>query len=64
MKTNLITEQRAAEYLGVAPGTLRIWRCTGRVQLPFVRVGRSIRYRVEDVEQFVERRTVGAVAGQ
>ena len=55
----LLTEEQAAERLGVSPGTLRVWRCKGRYGLPYVRLGaKSIRYRPEDVEQFIEDQTV------
>lgn len=40
----LLTEQQAAEVLGVKPGTLQVWRCTRRYGLPFVKVGRLVRY--------------------
>ena len=33
--------------------TLAVWRCTGRFNLPFVKVGRAVRYRREDVEAFI-----------
>ena len=53
----------AAEYLGVLPPTLTNWRCTRKYPLPFIKVGRLVRYRIEDVERFLESRTVG-VAGE
>jgi len=56
---DLVPEVTAAEFLAVSPGTLRVWRCTGRVPLPFVKVGRAVRYRMRDLERFVESRTVG-----
>ena len=55
----LVTEE-AARVLNVAPGTLAVWRCTKRYPLPFVRVGRAIRYRLEDLEAFImARRAAG-----
>lgn len=61
----LMTDVQAAQRLGVSPGTLRIWRCTNRYPLPYVRLGeRSIRYRPEDIEQFINSQIVTpAVAG-
>ena len=55
--TRLLTEAEAASVLGLAPGTLAVWRCTGRYDLAYVRVGRRIRYRVGDLRAFLERRT-------
>lgn len=57
-KPKLLTEKEAADYLGIAPATLCVWRCTRRYPLPFLKVGRSVRYRPEDVERFIESRTV------
>ena len=55
----LLTEDETAAYLGIKPQTLATWRCTKRYALPFVRVGRAIRYRPSDVEKFLADRTVG-----
>ena len=62
LQADLVHEKAAAEYLDISPGTLRVWRCTGRVALPYIKVGRSVRYRVRDLERFIEQRTIGAVA--
>lgn len=56
--TKLLTPREAAEYLGVRADSLAVWRCTGRYPLPFIRVGRSIKYRASDLEQFLCDRTV------
>ena len=57
--TPLVDEKVAAKILGVTPGTLSVWRCTRRYPLPYTRIGRAIRYRVEDIERFIQSRTVG-----
>ena len=57
-----LTDLEAAEYLNVKPATLAVWRSTGRYNLPFVKVGRLVRYRLRDLEQFMARRTHGGVA--
>jgi hypothetical protein len=31
----LLTPTEAAEYLGVSPDTLNVWRCVGRYSLPY-----------------------------
>jgi hypothetical protein len=54
----------AADYLGFAEQTLAVWRSTNRYPLPFIRVGRSIRYRLSDLEKFLERGTVGGEAAE
>ena len=60
-RPKLLTEAEAADYLSVEPQTLCSWRCTRRYNLPFIKVGRLVRYREEDIEAFLEERTVGAV---
>ena len=59
-RPKLLTESEAADYLSVEPQTLCAWRCTRRYNLPFIKVGRLVRYRPEDVEAFLAERTVGA----
>lgn len=40
-----LTSKQAAEYIGVTPGTLEVWRCNRvRHQPPFYKVGRKIWY--------------------
>lgn len=56
----LVSATDAAILLGIAPATLAIWRCTRRYPLPYVKIGRCVKYRVSDLEAFVARRTVGA----
>ena len=53
----LLDENKAAEFLTLAPGTLSVWRSTGRYAIPFVKVGRRVRYRRADLEAWLESRT-------
>jgi len=50
----MLTEREAAARLGVTAGTLRVWRCTGRHAVPWFKIGRSVRYRAGELEQFIE----------
>jgi excisionase family DNA binding protein len=52
-QTILLTRREAAAYLGVAEQTLAVWKCTGRRSLPFVKIGRVIRYRKADLDAFI-----------
>jgi excisionase family DNA binding protein len=54
---DLLSEQEAAELLTVSPGTLSVWRSTGRYNLPFLKVGRMVRYRRGDLLAWLESRT-------
>ena len=59
----LLTRKEAAQLLGVRPETLAVWHCLGRYKLPLVKVGRSCRYRLSDLEAWITARTVGAMSG-
>lgn len=52
----LLDEKQAAEHLTVSPGTLSVWRSTGRYNLPFVKVGRMVRYRLSDLDAWLAAR--------
>jgi excisionase family DNA binding protein len=53
--STLLSVEEVAEYLGVPTGTLANWRHLGRGPA-FVRVGRLIRYRAEDIAGWIEDR--------
>lgn len=53
----LVDEKEAARFLDLGPGTLAVWRSTGRYNLPFIKIGRNVRYRVSDLEAFLEKGT-------
>lgn len=55
--TDLIDPAPAAELLGVTEGTLSVWRSTGRYSLPFVKVGRKVKYSRKALESWLESRT-------
>ena len=54
---DLLDEKQAAEVLTVEPGTLSVWRSTGRYSIPFVKVGRRVRYRRCDLLAWLKSRT-------
>jgi excisionase family DNA binding protein len=58
MHRNLLTTEEFAAALGLSAKTIRQWTWTRRV--PFVRVGRAIRFRPETVDELVNRGTVPA----
>jgi excisionase family DNA binding protein len=57
--SELLSRQQAADYLGITAGTLACWASNKRYNLPFVKVGRSVRYRLSALQVFIEARTVG-----
>jgi excisionase family DNA binding protein len=58
VKPRLLTTDEAAEFLGVSPGTLSVWRCVARYRLPFVKIGRNVRYDESDLVAWMESRRV------
>ena len=56
-KDKLVGEEEAAKILGVTPGTLQVWRSTGRYGIPFVKVGRLVKYRISGLDNWIESRT-------
>jgi|KBSSwiStaDraftv2_1062776.scaffolds.fasta_scaffold3016248_1 predicted DNA-binding transcriptional regulator AlpA len=56
----LLNEEAAAKILGTATGTLQVWRSTKRYPLPYVKIGRSVRYRRSAISAFITSRTVAA----
>ena len=53
----LITPSQAALAMGVSVGTLAVWRCTSRYPLSYVKIGRSVKYRVGDIRKFLNDNT-------
>ena len=55
--TDLIDEHEAAAMLDLAPGTLSVWRSTGRYNIPFIKIGRKVRYSRTALNAWIESRT-------
>ena len=58
----LLTPTDTARLLHTTAGVLAVWRSARRYPLRFVRVGRKIFYRTEDVQKFIEMRTHSGVS--
>ena len=56
LPSDLLTEAEAADCLGLAPGTLSVWRSTGRYALPFVKIGARVRYKRGALQSWVASR--------
>ena len=54
----LLTRDQAAQYLGISPATLAVWASTGRYTLPYVKYGKHVKYRKEELDAFIKRQTV------
>jgi len=64
MNHNLLTPAQAAEILGVTIGTLAVWRCTARYPLSFVKIGRRVKYRLADINNFIENGVSNLTEGE
>tara|TARA_R110000822_G_scaffold100288_4_gene225911 strand:- start:476 stop:715 length:240 start_codon:yes stop_codon:yes gene_type:complete len=55
-ENELVDEKGAAAILQVSPGTLSVWRSTGRYPLPFYKVGAKVRYKRCDLQAWLDSR--------
>lgn len=53
---DLLSRREAAAYLGVAEQTLSIWKCTGRQKLPYLKIGKLVKYKMADLDAFLDNR--------
>ncbi len=53
----LFTPQQTSEYLGVSHDTLSVWRCEKRYNIPYLKVGRLVKYRKSDLDAWLAGRT-------
>jgi Helix-turn-helix domain len=56
----LLNNDQSAAYIGVTPRTLEVWRCTKRHQIPYIKVGRLVKYRKSALDIFLDQQTVDA----
>lgn len=57
MNNQVLNEKDASKYIGMSESWMRIARCKGHPDAPpFVKIGRAVRYRVQDLDNFLETR--------
>jgi len=49
----------ASSLLHIPASTLVKWRSTGENNIPFIKIGKSVRYSTNDLRAYVERHRVG-----
>jgi len=60
--SELLTAEETGRLLGVKPQSLAIWRMNEE-NLPFIKVGRLVRYRRSDIERWLDAQTVAVKEG-
>lgn len=55
-RCKLFTYAMAAPFLGVSQGTLENWVSSGLYKIPFVKVGRLVRFKPASLERWLESR--------
>jgi hypothetical protein len=56
--SHLLEPLEVSKILGVTVKSLAVWRCTKRYDLPYIKVGKSVKYRPEDIQAFIDSRKV------
>lgn len=60
-ETKLLTRKEAAAYIGIAEHTLDVWRYAGKHNIPYIKVGRLVKYRKDALDEFLNRQTFGSI---
>ena len=65
LNTSLLTTKQVAKHIGICAHTLEVARCEGGkfAEIPYIKMGRNVRYRLADVEEFVENHLVSPSVG-
>jgi len=50
----LLSRKEASQFLGIQENTLAVWATNKRYNLPFYKVGRLVKYRLSDIEKFIQ----------
>lgn len=58
-RQDLINQKEAANILGVSCKTLEGWRYKRDYRLPFIKVGRLVKYSKKDIEKYLEQQKWG-----
>ena len=57
MTEQLLNTSETSQYLGVKRDTLAVWRTTRRYELPYIKVGRLVKYRLTDLDEWLKKQT-------
>ena len=51
---NLLNEHQVAKILNISVRTLQKWRHESKKNLPYVKIGKLVRYRIEDIQKYID----------
>ncbi|MGX5174922.1 helix-turn-helix domain-containing protein [Aliikangiella sp. IMCC44653] len=57
--TILVSSDEAAKILKLRPATLSQMRWRGDMRIPYVKLGKAVRYKLADIEAFINKNTIG-----
>lgn len=52
--SDLLSTAETAKQLGIAEQTLRKWRSKGDPLIPYVKIGKLVKYSQKDIDEFIE----------
>ena len=52
--SSTLTREEAAAYLNISPKTLANWASNGKVQIPYSKLGKLVRYQIADLDIYLE----------
>lgn len=58
--SELVDTKEAAKILGSSPHTLAVWRSLKRYPLPYIKIGRKVKYRKSDLFAFIDQNVCNA----
>lgn len=58
INNDLIPANEAALFLRIKPKTLANWRSTGIVEIPYIKIGGKVIYRMSDLEEFLNNNRI------
>lgn len=59
IQDQLLNRKEASKFLGIQENTLAVWATNKRYKLPFYKVGRLVKYKISDLEKFIQENQKG-----
>jgi len=62
IQEKLLTRKEASTFLDLKENTLAVWATNKRYNLPFYKIGRLVKYKISDLENFITENKKGGAA--